>query len=266
MRKPRPIIRYHGGKHKLAEWIISYFPDHRIYVEPFGGAASVLIRKPRAYAEVYNDLDNEIVNLFQVARDDGLNLKTALELTPFSRVEFQKSYLPSDIPLEQARRTVVRAFQGFGSNSVNKKTGFWANSNRSGTTPSHDWRNYPAAFPLIVERLQGVVIENRDACEVMLAHDSPETLHYVDPPYAEETRDKGGDYKYEMQENGHEDLAIFLKSLKGMVILSGYPSKRYDDLFKDWHREDRAALADGAKKRIECLWFSPNFPLNRKLL
>lgn len=137
-RPRRPILRYHGGKWLLAEWIISNFPPHRVYVEPFGGAASVLLQKRRTYAEIYNDLDGEVVNLFRVVRDDGLRLRQMLELTPFARDEFKLSYETSDDPIEQARRTVVRSFMGFGSNSHNKLTGFRSNSNRSGTTPAHD--------------------------------------------------------------------------------------------------------------------------------
>ncbi|HYN54380.1 MAG TPA: DNA adenine methylase [Methylotenera sp.] len=156
----RPLVRYHGGKWKLAPWLISFFPEHRTYVEAYGGGGSVLIRKERSYAEIYNDLDSEIVNLFKVARENGLELLEQCELTPFSREEFNLSYEPAAEPLEQARRTLVRSFMGFGSASVSKqKSGFRANSNRSGTTPAHDWANYPDAFRNVITRLQGVVID-----------------------------------------------------------------------------------------------------------
>lgn len=258
----RPILRYHGGKWMLAPWILEHLPPHRVYVEPFGGAASVLLRKPRSFAEVYNDLDGELVNLFQVSRDRGEELEQALRLTPFSRHEFQQAYEPAISPLEQARRTVVRAFMGFGSNAHNKPTGFRSNSNQSGTSPAMDWRNYPDALVAIRERLQGVVIENRNAAEVMVAHDSEQTVHYVDPPYVASTRDAGGDYRFEMSDSDHELLARSLSGLRGMVVLSGYESDLYNDLYRGWQKVSRRALADGARARVEVLWLSPNCPSN----
>lgn len=255
----RPALRWHGGKWKLAPWIISHFPAHRVYVEPFGGAASVLLRKEPSYAEVYNDLDKSVVGLFRVLRSDrASDLIEALRLTPFSRVEFAEAYTASDDPVEQARRLVIRSFMGFGSNGHNRSTGFRANSNRSGTTPSHDWQNYPDSLALIVSRLAGVTIERKDAKAVMAQHDGAETLHYVDPPYVFETRaDLSKDYAYELSDDDHTELLTFLRGLRGMVILSGYPSGLYDNALADWRRVERKALADGARERTEVLWINP---------
>ena len=254
----RPIMRYHGGKWRLAPWIIYQFPPHRVYVEPFGGAASVLLRKERSYAEIYNDLDGEVVNVFRQARDNGQVLRDALYYTPFSRDEFELSYEPCEDGIEQARRTIVRSFMGFGSSGISgRATGFRANSNRDHTTPAHDWRNYAEVFDCFIARLRGVVTENTDAMATMAAHDSADTLHYVDPPYLGETRsDLTHRYRHELSAANHKDLADFLKRLEGTVILSGYPSSDYDTLFSYWTRIDRDALADGAQPRTECLWIN----------
>lgn len=264
MKPSRPILRYHGGKWRLAEWIISHFPPHRIYVEPFGGAASVLLRKPRSYAEIYNDLDGEIVNLFRVMREMPRQLMRALAYTPFARDEYRAAFEVTDDPMELARRTVIRSFMGFGSNAINRavKSGFRANSSRSGTTPAHDWENYPHNVRPVSRRLRGVVLENRPAIEVSEQHDSPETLHYWDPPYVHSTRaldvmhgDHG--YAHEMTDVEHESLAERSKALSGMIVLSGYHSGLYDRLYSDWSRYERPAMADGASPRIEVLWCNP---------
>ena len=261
MKPSRPLLRYHGGKWRIAPWIISHFPEHRCYVEPFGGGASVLIRKARSYGEVYNDLNDEVVNLFQIARDRGPELICLLEATPYSRREFDLSYIPSTDPLEMARRTLVRSLMGFGTNFFrpNKdgsicRTGFRTCTSRRGSTPATDWMRYPANLALVIERLRGVVIENRDALEVMASHDGPDTLHYVDPPYVATTRNVGPDYSHEMTIKDHRKLAAFLKKLKGKVIVSGYPSPLYKKLFSGWRTATCKTLADGARPRTEMLW------------
>ncbi len=197
----RPVLRWHGGKWKIAHWIIKYFPPHRVYVEAFGGAASVLLQKPRVYGEVYNDLDDWVVTLFRVLRDpiQARRLIDLLKLTPFARTEFEETGRILDEcdgdAIERSRWLIVRSFMGFGSNAHNgRPTGFRSNSNRNGTLPAHDWANYPEAMQAVVDRLRGVVIERRDALEVMIQHDSNQTLHYVDPPYLAETRSPGNKY------------------------------------------------------------------------
>jgi DNA adenine methylase len=284
----RPAMRYLGGKWLLAPWVIEHLPPHHVYVEPFGGAGSVLLRKPRADGEVYNDIDGEVVNLFSVLTDRDMTsgepmpgaaaeLVRLVELTPFARTAFEGAYLPTSDPVERARRLLTRSFMGHGNISarIDRTTGFRSNSNRSGTTPAHDWRNYPGALPATIERLRGVVIENGDAVAVMRRHDSADTLHYVDPPYVHETRGRSGGglagggvapsagYRHELTGDDHRTLLDALLSLKGMVVLSGYPTDEYDSLLTGWMRVEREALADGARKRLEILWINP--PAQRAL-
>lgn len=263
----RPVLRWHGGKWRLAPWIIEHFPAHRLYVEPFGGAASVLLRKPRCYAEIYNDLNGEVVTLFRVLRDPAMaaQLIELLRLTPFARQELPAAYEPSPDPVEQAPRLVVRSYLGFGSAGVNgATTGFRSNSNRSGTVPPHAWVNYPECLGATVQRLRGVCIEQKDATAVMVANDGPDTLFYVDPPYLPETRSKKKgpqgmyhSYVHDMTEDDHGKLLTGLKRLAGMVVLSGYPSPMYEAALCGWERVECEALADGALPRKEVLWLNP---------
>lgn len=256
----RPVLRYFGGKYLLAPWIISNMPKHRVYVEPFGGAASVLMQKPRSYAEIYNDLDDRIVNVFRVLQNpDTCNrLESLLRLTPYARKEFELASEVSEDPIEDARRTIIRSFMGFGADSVTeptRSTGFRANSNKSGSTPAHDWVNYSPVVGDFCIRLAGVVIENKKASTLMAQHDGPDVLHYVDPPYVTDTRKRKVAYRFEMSDADHAVLLAQLQFLKGMVLLSGYRSQSYDDL--GWKRIDRKSFADGANERLESLWLNP---------
>jgi DNA adenine methylase len=263
----RPILRYHGGKWLLAKWIISHFPKHRIYTEVFGGGGSVLLRKRKAKAEVYNDKWDLVVNVFRVLRDPDLSkeLEKRLELTPFSRSEFEYC---SDIelygiadPVEKARMTIFRSFGGFGSGATdpNYSTGFRASSMRSNTNPAADWMNYPKAINTFTERLKSVVIEKRDYKDVLNAFDYEDALHYLDPPYVMDTRNSNGGkvYAYEFTDDHHIEMYECAKELKGMVIVSGYNCELYQELFKDWRCIARSAFADGRSKRVECLWLNP---------
>lgn len=213
----RPLLLWHGGKWRLAPWVIQHFPPHGIYVEPFGGAASVPLRKPRAQAEVWNDMDGTLVNLFRVLRSERADeLIAALALTPFAREEFEDAYAVADDPVEEARRLVVRSFMGHGSDSANRavSSGFRKSTTRHGTIPAGNWTNHPPALRAIVERLRGVVVENAPALDILGRYDHPDALFYLDPPYAPATLSgkarKGGAryhaYAHEMTEADHAVL------------------------------------------------------------
>lgn len=261
----RPALRWHGGKWKIGSWIASHFPEHRVYVESFGGAGSVLLRKPRSHGEVYNDLNSEVVGLFRVLQDEvkSARLVQLLSVTPYAREEFEKAYEAHEDPVESARRLIIRCYQGFGSNAHSRDyvTGFRSDAKRNGTPPARDWANYPWCLMNVIERFRGVVIENRPAIKVIEQHDGPDTLHYVDPPYLHSTRRPRqlANYgEHEMTDDQHRELADVLHRVKGYVAISGYRSKLYDRLFGDWRMVTRRTFADGANPREECLWLSPN--------
>ncbi|EKO3657423.1 DNA adenine methylase [Vibrio metschnikovii] len=262
-----PVLRYHGGKFRLAKWIMEFFPEHHCYVEPFGGAASVLLQKERCHGEVFNDLDSDIVNLFKVLRDESQTkrLIELLNLTPYSREEFYLAYEKTDNAIEKARRTVVRSAMGFGSGAATfHKTGFRCEAKRQYNTSAHVWSNYPDVLQYVYHRLKGVNIENRPAIDCMKYNDSESTLFYVDPPYMLETRKLNSAkkvYQHEMTEQDHESLLKSILELKGMVIISGYDSELYNDYLSSWRKEQKSARISagrGTGKRIECLWISPS--------
>lgn len=261
----RPVLRYHGGKFRLAPWIIGHFPSHKVYVEPFGGAASVLMQKPRSHGEVYNDLDGDIVNVMRVLQDRTARERLAelVTLTPYARAEFDLAWEPVDDPVERARRTFIRAEMGFGSAGATKgATGFRIDTKRNYGTAMHVWSKVPDKLEAFGRRLQGVLIENRDALQILRDHDTPETLFYVDPPYVHGTRQMGAAcYRHEMDDDAHRALLDALKIVQGMVIVSGYAHSIYDEALAGWTRVEtvaRMAAGRGTGVRIEVLWISPS--------
>ena len=260
-------MRYHGAKFRLAPWIISFFPSHDVYVDAFGGAGGIFLNKPRSRSEVYNDLDDDTVNVFRVLqnKEQSNELQRLLLVTPFARREFEISYDDTDDPVEKARRTLIRSSMGFGSAGATKhKTGFRVDSAREYGTAAQLWERYPAQISEFCKRFKGVLIENRPALSVIASHDSDNTLFYLDPPYMHETRDMGSNrryYQHEMSDEEHKELLEFIQDLKGSVIISGYESELYNDMLSEWQKKtttSRISAGRGTGIRNECLWISPS--------
>ncbi|PIM51909.1 DNA methyltransferase [Roseateles chitinivorans] len=258
----RPALRYHGGKFRLAPWILGFFPPHKVYVEPFGGGASVLAQKEPAPTEVYNDLDSRIVRLFRVLRDpaQAAELARRLELTPFSREEYEGWCYEEPVDeIDAAHQVVARGFMGQSSKGIWQRSGLDTRINPDGyCSRINALRASPEAVRTMAKRLAAVLIEHDDAHAVMRRHDREDALFYLDPPYLTAQGRGTHIYTHDFTIADHRRLAETAHALKAMVVISGYPSDLYDqELFAGWERHERKALADGARERTEVVWLNP---------
>lgn len=255
----KPPAPYYGGKTRIAPWIVSLMRQHERYVEPFAGTASVLLAKPRARLEVINDIDGDVVTFFRVLRDRPEDLTRACQLTPYARDEFN---LARDTPigaplddLERARRWWVRVVQAFNNSPGRWATG-WSLSSRRGTSEPVTAINLVDRFEAVAERLRSVAIENTDAVDVIDRFDDPQAVIYCDPPYLGETR-RGRDRRASVHDYAHDmltadehtRLAQALTAARGHVLLSGYASELYDDLYAGWWRVEQRIVRNAAQRR-----------------
>lgn len=270
----KPPFAYYGGKTTLADRIVSLLPPHSHYVEPFAGSLAVLLAKPRSDMETVNDLDQDLMTFWRVLRDQPQELARLMALTPHARAEQEAAYT-LDVPdLERARRVWVLLSQGRGSTL--RKTGWRFYRDPAGST--YSMPDYLAAYtervPPIAARLHGVSLECRDALEVASDYGKhPNVLLYCDPPYLSTSRNSTN-YRHEMgDEESHRELSKVLADCSATVVLSGYNSPLYCDLYEGWHRVEMSSwtgngIRDGATRvdgeRIEVLW--SNRPLGEETL
>lgn len=261
----KPPFAYYGGKTKLADQIADVLPEHTHYVEPFAGSLAVLLAKPRSKMETVNDLDGDLMNFWRVLRDRPQDLARVMDLTPHSRAEQSAAYDLTDCDdLERARRVWVLLSQGRGSTL--RKTGWRFYRDPAGSSCSMpDYLSaYTERVPPVATRLHGVSLECRDALEVIHEYGKhPNVLLYCDPPYLATSRNSTN-YRHEMAGNDeHAQLADELHRVEASVVLSGYHSPLYDDLYDGWHRVEMAAWTGNGIRgeatktdgnRVEVLW------------
>ena len=224
-------IKWVGGKSRLRKFIIPMIPPHTCYVEPFAGAAWVLFGKPKSQVEVLNDIDEELITFFRVVRESPEELIESFEWELVSRAEFNRlaSLDPQRLnDIQRAHRFYYLIMAGWGGEARYPR---FQTSIRDG---GHGNRLVGALKTLrkrllpIHERLRTVLIENMDWRECVERYDSPTTTMYLDPPYL----GNGVNYKFNMRdERDHRSIADYLKSTKGLWILSSYDTQEIRDLF-----------------------------------
>ena len=271
-----------GGKSRMVNTILPLLPSHATYVEPFSGAANILLAKKPSQVEVLNDACGLLVNFFRVLQDPAqrLALLDRLQWTPYARMEYARAleHLDDPDPVMKAWAFFTAQCQGIsGSGSLGGR-----NANNWGYSRTVDqaqsFRGHVEKLPAIAQRLLEVHIEHGDGVGVIRRWDAPDTLFYVDPPYADSTRtNKSGraSYHREIDDDGQQTLVDALLRLQGGAILSGYRTPLYQPLEDaGWERREFAmdlsaaarvrtfdpmsAAGKEKRKRIECLWLSPD--------
>lgn len=262
------VMKYPGAKWSIASWIISKFPQHHSYLEPFFGSGAVLFTKPRSNIETVNDLDGDVINLFRWIREDPERLASEIRWTPYAREVFEQAFAGMKAEKDPFRRAVnyyTYMMMGYGFRNTGNKTGWKIDvQGREKSYATNMWCDAPNKILQAAERLRGVQIENRPAVKLIERFNFPNVLVYADPPYLMETR-YGEQYRVEMTKQDHLDLLECLLRHKGPVLLSGYYSDLYGETLKDWYMETticRNQRADAAK---ECLWMNFEPPAQLRL-
>lgn len=253
------VFKYPGAKWSMAEWIISHFPDHRSYLEPFFGSGAVLFKKERSGIETVNDLDDDVVNLFYWIRTDPEKLAHTIRWTPYAREIYDRAwsaqYIERD-PFQRAVNFYIRMMMGHGFRTTGEKVG-WKNDvqGREAAYAAKYWSETPDVIFQAAERLRGVQIEKKPAVELINRFNYPNVLIYADPPYLLSTRNRK-QYRCEMSERDHKELLDALKAHSGPVVLSGYDSELYNKALKGWHRDETNAIAQTSETRREVIWMN----------
>lgn len=266
----KPPFGYYGSKQRIAAQITRSLPPHTAWVEAFCGSAAVTLAKPPAPIEIINDMDDQIVNLFEQLRNNQEALCRAVALTPYARAEYQKAREhESDIsPLEKARRFLVATMMTVNGANGGKNAGFSfskAYSRGGNEARVNRWYKLPERLELVAERLRNVRIENRDAREIVtMFTDRPATLIYLDPPYNVDRKQR---YAIDVVDaDFHSDLLNRCCNSKSMIFISGYDNDLYNSILTPdggWTKKYiSTATRDTTGKdypRTEVLWFNGHF-------
>lgn len=259
----KAIIRYPGSKWGIADWIISHFPqgyEKMVYLEPFVGSGAVFFNKRPGAVETVNDLDGDIVNLFRVLREQPEELRRMLELTPYSREEYDRSFESTDDPVERARRYMVKTTQAIGA-KMDGKCG-WRNHKQmkiGGTVCK--WGGITETIDAATARLRGsttnlVQIEHMDALRLIERYNSPDVLMYLDPPYVRSSRKSGALYRHEMNDAVQKELLELISQSRAKIVISGYRSELYERYLGGWNTDTTMSQTTSAAMAEEVIWMN----------
>ena len=260
--KLRSPVKTHGGKFYLSKWIIEHFPedyDQFTYLEPFCGGASVLLNKKPSEEEIINDLDENLISLLRVIRDQPIEFIRKLK-----KIRYKESTFLNALNNNELNGDFARAINEFVLRRMSRgglrKNFAWSNRKRGGKPGEvNAWKTILDLIPEISKRLNNVLILNKPAISVLKVFNDPKVITYCDPTYVPDSRENLEAYKHEMTIDDHIELAEVLNSFKGKVLISGYPSRLYNKLYKNWKCSSKKIPNHASQQKIkpikiELLW------------
>jgi DNA adenine methylase len=262
----RSIIKYYGGKHYIAKYLLEIIPKHNLYIEPFFGGGNMFFSKPPSKMEIINDLSDNIFSLYKVIADENKykQLQHRLELTPY-HAKFRDDYkqkLNEKLTIEDrafyylyVNRT---SFNGVGGFSCTKLV-------RNNMIRSVS--DYLSLIPHLEEihnRLRNAVVENKDALELIQKYDDNDVFFYLDPPYIQSTRRSNQKYMIEMSDEDHERMINLILKSKAKIMLSGYDNEIYNNLVENgWNRLELES-PNSCSDATEYVWINYDIPHDTK--
>jgi len=278
-------LTYFGGKSTIIQDLLKILPEHRFYLELFGGSGALLFAKKPCEFEVFNDIDGELINFYNVLKDEEKFKKfyRKVYFTLYSREEFYKARdnIGNGDEVERAYNFFVACRQSFSGNF--QSWSYAIKTIRGGLCEqTSKWISLINKLPEFHQRMIRVQIEKLDWYECLKKYaenwDYEDSVVYMDPPYIHETR-SAGRYRFEIDTSEHEKLVDWLLSskCKVKVILSGYEHKIYEPLEKHGWKKIKirthcwavgrtkaiGLLGQGAGQdekyyRTECVWINFN--------
>jgi DNA adenine methylase len=256
----KTILKYPGAKNAAADDIISLFPPryHNLtYLEPFFGSGAVFFRKAPSTVETINDLNDDIYNLFFQIRQNASELARLIEFTPWSKQEYELSYIRSDSDIENARRFLVRCWFSIGYASG--KCNGWRHNIQKNNGGHASFSALPEVLLETCRRLKSspgndVQIERRDAFDLIKKYDRPNVLMYLDPPYILDTRKGRKIYEPELTDEDHIRLCAMLVVSRAKIVLSGYDNELYNSCLPRFNKTRIAAVDEAGNRKTEIVW------------
>lgn len=217
----RPPIAYYGGKQRMVAAILPLIPDHVTYTEPFFGGGSIFWAKEPSKVEVINDTNREIINFYDVIRNDYIKIEKLIRASLHSRSLHEDATVVYKNPhlfgrIKRAWAVWVIANQSFSS----ILGGSWGYEKSEINITRFVANKRESFIERYARRLLTVQIECTDALRVIKSRDTPDTFHYCDPPYHNAFCAHYKGYNF----HDFEKLLKTLESLKGKFLLSSYTS------------------------------------------